>query len=206
MNAQVEFPFRLHSTLFCRFRVRRRFCFVAFAFNKTLAQRFFCFIVSPFCCVCIPFRCVCIPFRSVAFRGVCVASQQVHVFVQYFLRLLLSFKAKRSLPFCERVRVAQVYRLFFVRLSAFRKFVVRFLWICRPFFVDLSSVFREFVVRFSPVLQAFTICTLYVQRSFCAGVCAERKWERNFLIKGVAFSCTRSGGAPRFCALARTLK
>ena len=29
--------------------------------------------------------------------------------------------------------------------------------------------------------------------------------ERNILIKGVAFGCTQSGGAPHFHALARTL-
>ena len=38
MNAQVKFPFGLRSTAFCRFRVRRRFRFVAFAFNKRLRR------------------------------------------------------------------------------------------------------------------------------------------------------------------------
>ena len=36
MNAHAEFPSRLHSTPFCRFRIRRRFRFVAFAFNRQL--------------------------------------------------------------------------------------------------------------------------------------------------------------------------
>ena len=135
MNAQVEFPFRLRSTPFCRFRVRRRFHLLRLhSTNACIA--FFCFVASPFRCVCIPFRCICIPFRSGAFRGVCVARQQV--FVQYFLRFLLSFIAERNLPFLCCLR----YRLFFVRSSVFRGFVVLFSWICRPFFVDLSFVFR----------------------------------------------------------------
>ena len=62
--------------------------------------------------------------------------------MQYLLRLLLSFIAERNLPFCEHVCVAYVYRLFFVRSSVFRGFVVCFSWICRLFFVDLSLVFR----------------------------------------------------------------
>ena len=65
-----------------------------------------------------------------------------------FLRLLLSLIAERNLPFCEHVRVACIYRLFFAR----------------------SSIFHGTVVRFPPVLQALTICTLHVQRSFCAGI------------------------------------
>ena len=101
-----------------------------------------------------------------------------------FLRLLLSLVAGWNLSFCEHVCVACVYRLFFVR----------------------SSVFRGFIVRFPHVLQAFTICMLHVQRSFCAGVCTGRKWTRNLLIKGVAFGFTQSGGTPRFCTLAITLK
>ena len=88
------------------------------------------------------------------------------------------------IPFCERVRALCTHRLFCA---------------CSSF------VFRAFVVRFPPVLQAFTACTQYVQRSFWAGVCAEQKRKRNFLIKSVAFGCTQSGGAPHFRALARTL-
>ena len=156
MNAQVKFPFRLRSTPFCRFRYRRRFRFVAFAFKKCSRSVSFVssrshFVAFAFCFVADAFHCS-FPWRL------------------------------RSVPFHEHVRVAYVYCQF----------------LC-------SFAFRGFFVRFSPILQAFTISTLYVQRSFCAGVCAERKWKRNFSIKGVAFGCTQSGGARRFRALVRTL-
>ena len=205
MNAQVEFPFRFRSMPFCRFSVRRRFRFVAFAFNKRLRSVSFVSSRSRF--VAFAFRSVAFALRFVAFafRFVLVLSV---VFAQQGSRY--SCNASSCASFLQqngtfRFRVAYVIvcsscvRPFFADLSSV------FLWICSPFFMDLSSIFRGFIVRFSPVFQKFTICTLYVQRSFCAGVCPERKWKRNFLIKGVAFGCTQSGGAPRFRALTRTL-
>ena len=126
MNAQVKFPFRLCSTLFCCFRVRRRFAVSAFDADSVLLR-----LRSRNCFITLPFRCVCILFRFVL--------------------------------------------------------------------VDLSSVFR---LSFK---HSLSVRCMYVQRSFCAGVCAGRKWKRNFLIKGVAFGCTQRGGTLRFRALARTL-
>ena len=157
--------------------------------QQMLALRFFCLVTSPFCCVCIPFHCVCIPFRSVAFRGVCVARQ--YVFVQYFLRLLLSYIAGRNLLFCEHVCVAYVYCLFFVRSSVFRGCVVCFSWICRSFFACPSRVEYLWAVRSTLILHW---CLRWA------------KMEKEILIKGVAFGCTQSGGAPYFLALARTLE
>ena len=69
MNAQVEFPFRFRSTLFCRFRVQRRFRFVVFAFNKRLHS--VPFVSSRHHFIAFAFRSAASAFRSVAFA--CVA-------------------------------------------------------------------------------------------------------------------------------------
>ena len=154
------------------------------------------FVAFAFRFVAFTFRFVAFAFRCEAFCGVCAQSHLhttnckevgIHAWVssgssshlQQNGNVRFVFNNPLSvvyLPFCERVRVVCVHRLFFARSS---------------------SVFR-LSFKHSPSVH-------YVQSSFCAGVYAEWKRKRNFLIKGVAFDCTQSGGAPRFRALARTL-
>ena len=179
MNAQVKLSFRLRSTLFCRFRVRRRFRFVAFAFKKC-SHRVPFFISSRYCFIVFAFRSIVFHSVPLWFHSISFCSFPWHLrckavgIHEWLLTLLLTFIAEQNrLWTCSCC----------LRLSSVIRAFICFSQIRRPFFVDLSSVFRGFVVRFLPVLQAFTISMLYDQCSFCASVCAEQKWKGAFWLR-----------------------
>ena len=136
INARMKSPLHLHYIpfTFCCVCVEERSLSVSFVSSRNHFVAFALRFVV-FACHCVAFRVVCVQShlhttncKVVGIHAWFFSDSSFHLLQNRNVRFVFNNTLSVVyLPFCERVRVACVHRLFFVRSSfAFRAFVVRF--------------------------------------------------------------------------------
>ena len=109
-------------------------------------------VCIPFHCICIPKRCICVPLCTFPWRLRSISPLRDFPQAPPF-----TYMQNGNVRFVCQNPLSAVYLQFRENVCEFFAFIV-----CSG--ARSLFVFRAFVVRFPPVVQAFTNCTVYVQR------------------------------------------